>query len=173
MNADTPIPAALPRIRNLGMTPLKDLLLRYGMQVCRVADGDPIPGSYWGDEEAGLIGNRLLVRDDTPLHSALHEASHYICMDATRRAGLHTDAHPTGDDIEENATCYLQCLLADQLAGYSRAQCFADMDAWGYSFVLGSARAWFAQDSEDARGYLLRHGLIDTSDQPTGTLRDA
>lgn len=173
MTADTPTPALLPRIRDLGIAPLQCLLARYGMQVCAVPDGQPIPGSYWGDEEAGLIGVQLLVRSDTPLHSALHEASHYICMDAMRRTNLHTDAHPTGDDIEENATCYLQCLLAAQLPGYSREQCMADMDAWGYNFVLGSAQAWFARDSGDARDYLLRHGLIDPQDQPTGQLRQA
>ena len=36
--------------------------------------------------------------------------------------------------------------------GIERA--FADMDAWGYSFRLGSARAWFEQDAEDAADYL-------------------
>ena len=33
------------------------------------------PGSYWGDSEAGLRGNALYVRADTPLHSLLHELS--------------------------------------------------------------------------------------------------
>lgn len=164
--------ATLPRLRDLGLAPLQALLGQYGLRLRTVADGEPIPGSYWGDEEAGLIGDCLYLRADTPLHSALHEASHFICMDATRRARLHTDAHPTGDDIEENATCYLQCLLADRLPGYSRAQCFADMEAWGYSFVLGSARAWFERDADDARGYLLRHGLIEADDRLTGRRRE-
>ena len=31
------------------------------------------------------------------------------------------------------------------------ARLMADMDAWGYSFRLGSARAWFENDAEDAR----------------------
>jgi hypothetical protein len=30
----------------------------------------------------------------------------------------------------------------------------ADMDAWGYSFRLGSTRAWFEADAEDAREFL-------------------
>lgn len=151
---------------------LQVLLTPYGLRLQTVAHDQAIPGSYWGAPEAGLIDDVLYGRDDTPLHSALHEASHYLCMDAARRARLHTDAHPVGDDIEENATCYLQCLLADRLAGYSRAECFADMEAWGYSFVLGSARAWFERDAEDARGYLLRHGLIDTQDRLTGRRRE-
>jgi hypothetical protein len=118
----------------------------------RVADGETIPGSYWGEREAGLIGSRLYVRADTPVHSALHEACHYLCMDEARRGGLHTDAG--GSDVEESAVCYLQALLAPQLAGYSRERLFADMDAWGYHFRLGSTRAWFESDSDDARDWL-------------------
>ena len=30
----------------------------------------------------------------------------------------------------------------------------ADMDAWGYTFRLGSAHAWFEHDAEDAREFL-------------------
>ena len=137
---------------------LQALLLPHGLEITRVASDAPIPGSYWGDSEAGLIGNRLYLRDDTPLHSALHEACHYLCMDDTRRAQLHTDA--AGDYDEENAVCYLQILLADQIKDYSREQMFADMDAWGYSFRLGSAQAWFERDAEDARLWLLRRELI-------------
>jgi len=44
-----------------------------------------------------------------------------------------------------------------------RERLFTDMDAWGYSFRLGSSRAWFAQDAEDARAWLLQHGIIDSS----------
>lgn len=139
-------------------TALQALLQGYGQNIVEVATGKPIPGSYWGDSEAGLIGNDLYLRDDTPLHSALHEACHYLCMDDARRTQLHTDA--AGDYDEENAVCYLQILLADQLKDYSREQMFADMDAWGYSFRLGSAQAWFEQDADDARLWLVRRGLI-------------
>lgn len=136
---------------------LQALLERHGM-VLEWSPGPRIAGSYWGDSEAGLVGNRLIVRPDTPVHSALHEACHYLCADAGRRATLHTDAG--GDDLEECAVCYLQCLLADALPGYSRARMWADMDTWGYSFRLGSARAWFERDAADARDWLARHGLL-------------
>lgn len=122
-----------------------------------VGDNTPIPGSYWGDDEAGLIGARVLVRNDTPLHSLLHEACHAICMSAQRRAALHTDAG--GDDAEENAVCYLQIVLADRLPGFSSQRCCQDMDAWGYSFRLGSAQRWFADDAEDAKAWLSARGL--------------
>lgn len=148
---------------------LRKLLGRYGMQVEQVQTGTEIPGSFWGESEAGLIGNTLLVRNDTPLHSALHEACHFICMDSARRAQLHTDAG--GDVPEENAVCYLQGLLAEGIPGYSRAGLFRDMDAWGYSFRLGSAQAWFERDAADARGWLFTHRIIDDVQQPTGLLR--
>lgn len=137
---------------------LRALLARYGLALELSPAGADIPGSYWGDSEAGLLGNRLYARPDTPVHSILHEACHYLCMDAERRAELHTDAG--GSDTEENAVCYLQILLADELPGYSRERMFADMDAWGYSFRLGSARAWFEDDADDARQWLERRGLI-------------
>jgi hypothetical protein len=34
-----------------------------------------------------------------------------------------------------------------------------DMDAWGYSFRLGSTAAWFEADAEDARDWLRERGL--------------
>lgn len=137
---------------------LQALLRTHGLEIVPVSATAAIPGSYWGDSEAGLIGNRLYLRDDTPLHSALHEACHYLCMDEARRARLHTDA--AGDYDEENAVCYLQILLADQIPGYGQQQMFRDMDAWGYSFRLGSAQAWFEHDADDAQLWLLRRGLI-------------
>jgi len=148
---------------------LTGLLARYGMLLEWVGDGEPIPGSFWGDSEAGLIANRLLVRGDTPLHSAMHEACHYICMDQQRRAGLHTDAG--GGYDEENGVNYLQALLSDFIPECGRVRMFADMDEWGYSYRLGSAQAWFEQDAEDARQWLLGHGLIDANDQPNWSLR--
>lgn len=150
-------------------TVLDRLLKRYALALVRVAVGQPIPGSYWGAPEAGLIGDRVFARDDTPVHSILHEACHYICMDAARRATLDTDAG--GDDLEEAAVCYLQIVLADLLPGVGCMRLCADMDAWGYSFRLGSARAWFERDAEDARDWLLQHGLITADLSPTFALR--
>jgi hypothetical protein len=148
---------------------LLSLLQKYRLRLLWLPPETSIPGSYWGESEAGLIGQQLIIRDDTPVHSALHEACHYICMDAQRRAGLHTDAG--GDDAEENGVCYLQILLADYLPGIDRERLLGDMDTWGYSFRLGSARTWFEQDAEDARSWLLQHALIDNSDKPIWRLR--
>jgi len=153
----------------LGREPLTALLGRYGLGVEWMSADSEIPGSYWGESEAGLIGDHLFVRDDTPVHSALHEACHYICLDADRRARLHTDA--AGECIEESGVCYLQLLLADELPGVGRARMCADMDAWGYTFRLGSARAWFERDAEDARAWLLQNGLIDPAERPVWRVR--
>jgi len=157
------------RARELPSGVLEMLLTPYGLQLQWLEPDTTIPGSYWGESEAGLVGDRLYLRPDTPVHSALHEACHWICVDSSRRAALHTDA--LGCDTEEMGVCYLQALLAEGLPGYSRARLFADMDAWGYNFVLGSAAAWFERDSADALAFLRQHGLVDEALRPTGRHR--
>jgi hypothetical protein len=142
------------------------LLARYGLTLELVALGEQIPSSYWGDSEAGLKADGLYARLDTPLHSVLHEAAHYVCMTPERRAGLDRDAG--GDDLEEAAVCYLQALFADELPRVGRERLFTDMDAWGYSFRLGSTRAWFEQDAGDAHSWLREHGIIDPEGLLTG-----
>ena len=138
---------------------LAALLARYGLTLGRVADDAAIPFSYWGEPEAGLEQRRVWVRADTPLHSALHEACHALCMDGARRAALERDAG--GDFDEENAVCCLQILLADQLPGVGAARLMDDMDRWGYTFRLGSARRWFESEAGEARAWLVREGLLD------------
>ena len=143
---------------------------QFRLRTCLVADGEPIPGSFWGDCEAGLIDGVVYWRSDTPLHSFLHEVSHYVCMAPSRRPGVHTDAG--SDDLEECAVCYLQILLSTH-CGVRRERMFADMDEWGYSFRLGSTRAWFEHDAEDAAAWLQHHGLIDGAQIPTMRLRQS
>jgi hypothetical protein len=145
------------------------LLNRFGLELALTAPGEMIPGSYWGDSEAGLKGNRLYARLDTPVHSVLHEASHFICMTPERRVGLDRDAG--GDDGEESAVCYLQVVLAGELSGVGSERVFADMDAWGYSFRLGNTRAWFEHDAGDARGWLVERGVLDSAGRLTGAIR--
>ncbi len=165
-------PEAIADVLRLGqadVSAVTRLLGRYGLELTRVPDGESIPGSYWGESEAGLIGHRLYARADTPIHSVLHEACHYACMDDARRAVLHTDAG--GEDLEEMAVCYLQILLADCVPGFGRERALADMDRWGYSFRLGSAAAWFRQDAGDAHGWLAAAGLVDAGRPVTGRSR--
>jgi hypothetical protein len=149
---------------------LAAMLGKFGLELRLSEPGADIPGSYWGESEAGLQGGTLLARLDTPLHSIFHETAHYICMSAERRVGLERDAG--GDDAEESAVCYLQVLLAEQIRGGTRAAAWRDMDEWGYSFRLGSARAWFEHDADDARAWLQAAGIIDASERLTGRLRD-
>ena len=157
------------RLNRVDRISLAMLLGRYGLALILVAPQEVIPGSYWGESEAGLQGDRLYARLDTPVHSVLHEASHYICMTPERRAGLDRDAG--GDDAEESAVCYLQVLLADELPGVGRERLSTDMDDWGYSFRLGNTRAWLTGDAEDARAWLVVHGVIDSGSRLTGRLR--
>ena len=148
------------RLADIDPAALRTLFGAHGLRIEWLAPQADIPGSYWGESEAGLVGDTLHVRPDTPVHSALHEACHWLCMDASRRSGLHTDAG--GNDIEECAVCYLQVLLADRLPGVGQARLLQDMDAWGYSFRLGSAAAWFETDADDARAWLRGRGLLQT-----------
>jgi hypothetical protein len=145
------------RLGQIGFDAPAALLFHHGLQLQRVAAGELIPGSFWGDEEAGIIGTTVYARDDTPVHSLLHEAGHLIVLPPERRPDVHTDA--TDSIEEEDATCYLQIVLADQLAGVGRDRLMADMDAWGYSFRLGSTRAWFERDADNARDFLQARGL--------------
>ena len=147
---------------------LETALARSALPLRRVAPGAPIPGSYWGEPEAGLSAAAVWYRDDTPLHSLLHEAGHALCMDGARRAVLERDAG--GGCDEENAVCYLQIVLATEL-GVGAERLMRDMDAWGYTFRLGSARAWFEGESDAAREWLIGHGLLDATGRSTGRAR--
>lgn len=155
-------------VRTLGATDpgaLATVLSRFGLELQAVPPGEPIPGSWWGDSEAGLKDDVLYARADTPVHSVLHEACHFVCMSPGRRSALDTDAG--GDYDEENAVCYLQIVLADLIPGMGRARMYRDMDTWGYSFRLGSARAWFETDADDARQWLVSRGILDAGGSPT------
>jgi hypothetical protein len=153
-----PTATAVLRLAEIERAAVVALLADYALELVDVAAGAAIPGSYWGECEAGIIGERVYARADTPIHSLLHEACHLIVLPAERRAAVHTDA--TDSIAEEDATCYLQILLADRLPGVGRARLMADMDAWGYSFRLGSAHAWFERDADDARAWLAERGLL-------------
>ncbi len=140
---------------------LERLFDGYGIEVRWVAQGGDIPGSHWGEPEAGIVGSRLFVRADTPLHSALHEGCHLICMGEERRVSVDRDAG--GDDLEESAVCYLQIVLADYFDGVGRSLLMRDMDEWGYSFRLGSTLEWFLSDADDALSWLQERGFLDAS----------
>jgi hypothetical protein len=161
--------AGVLRLTSIDRLGIALLLARYGLDLALSAPQEIIPGSYWGESEAGLKGNHLYARLDTPVHSILHEASHFVCMTPERRSGLDRDAG--GDDHEESAVCYLQVLLADELSDVGQERLCEDMDAWGYSFRLGSTRAWFETDAEDARAWLIREGVIDRRGRLTGASR--
>ena len=156
-------------VGDVGADVLARLLARYGLMLEVLQPGDVITGSFWGESEAGIVGNTVFVRNDTPVHSFLHETCHVICMDSARRDNLDRDAG--GDDLEEAAVCYLQVLLGDEIDGVGRDRIMDDMDAWGYSFRLGTTHDWFSRDADDAQEFLLKHGLIDDHDGPTFKLR--
>ena len=155
--------AAVVRLSDINVKHAQLLLGSFSLELRVIEDSALIPGSYWGECEAGIIGSTVYVRQDTPIHSLLHEACHLIVMPEHMRANVHTNA--TDSIAEEDATCYLQLLLSDFITGFGFARACQDMDTWGYSFRLGSARAWFEQDAEDAHAFLQNAGLIDSNQQ--------
>lgn len=156
MNVPDPADAVL-RVGDIGFDEPRTLLATHGLDLVAVGDGEAIPGSYWGDTEAGIIGTTVYARADTPVHSLLHEACHLIVLPEERRALVHTDA--TDSIEEEDATCYLQIVLAGRLPSVGSTRLMEDMDRWGYTYRLGSTRAWFEQDAVEAREFLLARGL--------------
>ena len=156
MTDTTPEPN-VTRVGDIAFADAQRLLAAHGLQLHHVSSEAPIPGSYWGEPEAGIIASNVYVRDDTPVHSMLHEACHLIVLPPERRAQVHTDA--TDSVPEEDATCYLQIVLAGLLPGVGSERLMADMDAWGYTYRLGSTKAWFEQDAEDAKAWLIERGL--------------
>ncbi|TWG86979.1 hypothetical protein L599_000700000730 [Luteimonas sp. J16] len=159
MTAPLPQAHGVLLLRDVDGSHVAGLLARYGLELRRVADDAPIPGSYWGEPEAGIVGCVVYARGDTPLHSLLHEACHLVVLPPERRRAVHTDA--TDSVEEEDAVCVLQALLGDAIPGVGRDRILADMDAWGYTFRLGSARAYVERDADAAWAWLQARGLVD------------
>ncbi len=147
-----------------------DLLDQYGLDAQWLAPDETIEGSFWGAPEAGIIGTRVFVRPDTPVHSFLHETSHIICMSPELRE-QHT-GNAGSDDLEESAVCYLQIVLSDSLPEVGQERVMQDMDTWGYSFRLGSTKRWFTEDAEDAKKWLQNHNVINSAGCLTGKCRN-
>lgn len=158
-------------LREVGELAVNRLFSRYGLRLAHCAGNAIIRGSFWGAPEAGLIGDTIYARPDTPVHSVLHEACHNLCMTPARRLRLHTDAG--GDHAEENCVCYMQIVLAEFLPGMGRDRMLADMDAWGYTFRLGSARAWFEHDAVGVVRQLCGWGMLTAAGRPTWRRRGA
>lgn len=156
-------------IAECSLKPIRSLLEKYQLSLLITKDGKNIPGSYWGDSEAGIIANTIYVRNDTPIHSLLHETCHFICMDEKRRKCIDTNAE--GDYDEENGVCYLQILLADDIPDMGKERMMRDMDNWGYTFRLGSAQKWFTLDSSDTLEWLTKYNLITSPDSVSYKLR--
>lgn len=150
-------------LTDIGFEAPRALLARYKLDLIQIDINEPIPGSFWGESEAGVIGHRVYARPDTPVHSLLHEAGHLIVLSEEKRALVNTDA---SDSVaEEDAVCVLQALLGDELPGIGRERILADMDEWGYTFRLGSAKAYFENDAGEAFAFLMACGLINAEQQ--------
>lgn len=157
------------RLKNIQSDAMRPLFDRYQLQLHEVSSNNEIPYSFWGTPEAGRQQSILYARADTPIHSLLHEACHFICMPPSLRHQPSIDAGGTAE--EEDACCYLQLILSDYVPGFNQHIHLHDMNIWGYNFRLGSSARWFYADSDDARDWLIRHNIIDEKNQPTWALR--
>ena len=157
-------------LHHFDLDSISNVIGRFGLELSLVESDCDIPYSYWGAPEAGRIINTIYARQDTPMHSLLHETCHFVCMSKSHHSNDSIDAG--GGTEEENATCYLQLLLSDFVNGFSRAQHMQDMDDWGYSFRLGSAKAWFMQDAEDTKKWLQHHKIIQRDNCVSWKLRE-
>lgn len=156
-------------LRNIHPQALRTIFDRYQLTLSEVAQNHEIPHSFWGAPEAGRHQSTLFARKDTPIHSLLHEASHFICMPPDHRNQPSNDAG--GSALEENACCFLQITLSDHIPRFNQAIHMHDMNTWGYSFRLGSTARWFYSDSDDARDWLRQHNIIDSGSLPTWQMR--
>ena len=84
-------------ISDLSFDSVAVLLGKYKLSIELIPGDQTINGSFWGEPEAGVVGNRVFVRGDTPVHSLLHETCHIVCMTPERRQKLKGDAG--GDDL--------------------------------------------------------------------------
>lgn len=150
-------------LADIGFDAPRSLLARYRLELIQVEASTPIPGSFWGECEAGVIGNKVYARCDTPVHSLLHEACHLIVLPEEKRAEVHTDA--TDSIAEEDAVCILQAILGDELPDVGRERIWSDMDEWGYTFRLGSAKAYFENDAHTAFQFLVDKKIINSRHQ--------
>ena len=85
------------RVGDICIGDLRELLARYGLSLILQPYGEEITGSHWGESEAGIVGHNVFVRNDTPIHSLLHETAHIVCMSGERRRALSQDAG--GNDL--------------------------------------------------------------------------
>ena len=63
-------------VADVPLATIISLLQKFDLELVVEKDGVAITGSFWGDTEAGIVGRRVYVRNDTPVHSLLHEATH-------------------------------------------------------------------------------------------------
>ena len=55
--------------------------------------------------------------------------------------------------------------------GFGIDRMFSDMDEWGYTFRLGSSKAWFEEDAKEVFDWLLSHNIISKDGDPDWKLR--
>ena len=125
----------------------------------------PFPWSNWLNDRT-VVAMRFAPRNKSELIEAVEWA---VCGKQRLRAvgsgHSHSNAALPRDafiDMSAISGAFEEVKwLKDSLPGVGRDRVLADMDGWGYTFRLGSARAYFEHDSDSAWEWLHARGLAD------------
>lgn len=117
-----------------------------------VVDGELIFGSFWGDEEVGIIGIIVYVCGDMLVYLLLYEVCYLIVLLLECCVVVYIDVIDLIE--EEDVICYLQIVLVDVFLGVGCDWLMVDMDVWGYLFWFGLICVWFEQDVENVCQFL-------------------
>ena len=129
----------------------------------------------------GLTGVGFTADDVKPMAASSHRQTRAIA-NAPRLAGLadienRVLRHVSDAFVEDPVRILRVARFAARFAhwgfrvAHGTNRLMRDMDAWGYSFRLGSSQAWFESDADDARAWLLDRKLLDASGVPAFSLR--
>ena len=144
-------------LRDIGFDDVAALLARYGLAARARRRRRADPRQLLGRTRSRPDRPRVHARDDTPVHSLLHEAAHLIVLPPERARRAYR-RHRFGRGRRRRLRA---AVAARRRPARRRPRALmADMDAWGYTFRLGSARAYFERDAEDAGPGCSARGLV-------------
>ncbi len=74
------MPSTVLKLSEIDHIKLARLPARYNLELIVVDNEEKIPGSFWGDSEAGLVSNKLYARLDTNAEDALNWLKYQLLL---------------------------------------------------------------------------------------------
>jgi len=142
---------------------------RYGLSLHLVAPDEVIPARI-GASARRADGIQIFARLDTAGAFGAARGRPFYLHDAgtARRLGYRCRRRSCGREC----VCYLQIILAQSLPNVGRERMCRDMDEWAIRSGWEAPRSGSIQDAEDARDWLMRHGVLDSQSRPTYAVDD-